>query len=129
MAKLSDFISLIILVIVLGIAVAIGVIAYQIANDITDKTKQKMEKKNITFSREGVKVGVKQVSSEQVADSTQSVLMKVWSSAAWPGYKSKLGWGQSSSGTTTPAATPGGGAEKRKAFPKSASSQQNVKRA
>jgi hypothetical protein len=57
MAKLKDVVGLVVLFIVIL--------------DVAAKTREKMEKKNIKVSRDGLKVGLKQVSSEQVTDSTQ----------------------------------------------------------
>jgi anionic cell wall polymer biosynthesis LytR-Cps2A-Psr (LCP) family protein len=71
MGKLKDLIGLIVLFIVICVACAIGFIAYSIATDVAAKTQEKMEKKNIKVSRDGLKVGLKEVSSEQVSDSTQ----------------------------------------------------------
>lgn len=71
MAKFKDLVGLVVLFVVICAACAIGFIAYSIANDVAAKTKEKMEKKNIKVSRDGLKVGLKQVSSEQVSDSTQ----------------------------------------------------------
>lgn len=68
-------------------------VAYQIwvvVNDIGDATTKKMEKKNIVLTKDGVKVGVKEVRNEEYVDKTQSVLMKAWNMSSWPGYKSKL---------------------------------------
>lgn len=71
MAKLKDLVGLFVLFIVIGAACAVGYVAYSIANDVAAKTQEKMEKKNIKVSRDGLKVSLKQVSSEQVSDSTQ----------------------------------------------------------
>ncbi|KAK5070556.1 hypothetical protein LTR64_000227 [Lithohypha guttulata] len=49
----------------------VGFLAYQIAVDVADKTSKKMEKKNVSLSKDGLKVGVKEVSAEQIGDSTQ----------------------------------------------------------
>lgn len=49
-----------------------------------------MEKKNIVLTKDGVKVGVKEVRNEEYVDKTQSVLMKAWNMSSWPGYQSKI---------------------------------------
>jgi hypothetical protein len=54
------------------VAAFIGYLAYSVANDVSDKAAKRMEKKNIKFSKEGMKVGVKEISTEDVSDSTQS---------------------------------------------------------
>jgi len=73
MAKsaLGQIVPLIIAFILLAIITAVGFVAYSIACDVADKTSKKMEKKNISVSRDGLKVGVKELSAEQVGDSTQ----------------------------------------------------------
>lgn len=71
MAKFKDLVGLFVLFIVICAVCAVGYVAYSIANDVAAKTQEKMEKKNIKVSRDGLKVGLKQVTSEQVSDSTQ----------------------------------------------------------
>ena len=44
---------------------------YTIATDVADKTSKKMEKKNISFGKEGMKIGVKEVKNENYVDQTQ----------------------------------------------------------
>jgi beta-lactam-binding protein with PASTA domain len=72
MGKASNLVPLLILFVLIAIAAFVGFIAYSVANDVSDKAAKRMEKKNIKFSKEGMKVGVKEVSTEDVADSTQS---------------------------------------------------------
>lgn len=67
----SSLVPLIILFIVIVVAAAIGFVVYQIANEVADKTAKKMEKHNVSFGPEGVKVGVKNLTAEEVGDSTQ----------------------------------------------------------
>lgn len=73
MAKsaLGSILPLVITFILLAVVAVVGFVAYQIACDVADKTSKKMEKKNVSFSKDGLKVGVKEVSAEQVGDSTQ----------------------------------------------------------
>jgi hypothetical protein len=49
-----------------------------------------MEKKNVVFTKDGVKVGVKEVKHEDYKDKTQSVLVSAWNLSSWPAYKSRL---------------------------------------
>jgi len=44
---------------------------YLWTNDLANKGKQTMEKKNVSFTKDGMKVGVKQMSEEEYADRTQ----------------------------------------------------------
>ena len=48
-----------------------------------------MKKKNVVFTRSGLKVGVKEVRNERYVDKTQSILVKAWNLSTWPGYKSR----------------------------------------
>ena len=67
----ANLIPLIILAVVVLAAGAIGFVAYKIATEVKGHTKEKLQKKNILFSRTGMKVGVKEVTREQQEDSTQ----------------------------------------------------------
>ncbi|KAL2423257.1 hypothetical protein ABEF95_001763 [Exophiala dermatitidis] len=89
-----QIVSLIIVFVVVGVLAAIGFVAYSIAHDVGHHTRQKLEKKNVSFSRQGMKVGVKERTLEQQEDAAQSVITKIWNNSSWPGYKSRLGWGQ-----------------------------------
>ena len=40
-----------------------------------------MEKKNVVFTKDGAKVGVKEVSAEQYADKTQKAFINTWNAA------------------------------------------------
>jgi len=71
MAKLATLLPLIILVVVVAILAAIGFVVYSIAHDVGRHTRVKLERKNVSFSRDGMKVGVKEVTLEQQEDATQ----------------------------------------------------------
>ncbi|KAL2053774.1 hypothetical protein ABVK25_006079 [Lepraria finkii] len=92
MTILGKLVPLVILFIVLAIAAFIGYAIYTIATDIADKTSKKMEQKNVSFGKEGMKIGVKEIKTENYVDQTQSLLVKAWNYSSWPAYKSRLGW-------------------------------------
>ncbi|OAL17640.1 hypothetical protein AYO22_11430 [Fonsecaea multimorphosa] len=71
MAKTRDLVPLIILIVLVAIIAAVGFVAYTIAHDVGHKTRQKLERKNVSFSRDGMKVLVKEVSREQQEDAAQ----------------------------------------------------------
>lgn len=71
MAKTGDIISFILLLVAVAILAVVGFVAYSIAHDVGHKTRQKLEKKHVSFSRDGMKVGVKEVTVEQQEDATQ----------------------------------------------------------
>ncbi|KAF2753598.1 hypothetical protein EJ05DRAFT_489788 [Pseudovirgaria hyperparasitica] len=95
---MGAFWRLIPLVILFGVIGAMAYVGYQMylyANDLKDKGLKNMEKKNVTFTKDGMKVGVKEVRDEDYADKTQNVLVNVWNNASFPAYKSPvMGWMQ-----------------------------------
>lgn len=86
----NSIVPLVILLIVVGLFAVIGFVVYTVIQDISNKTKAKMEKKNISFTKDGVKVSMKEVRDEDYKDQTQSVLVKVWNNTSFPAYKSRL---------------------------------------
>lgn len=60
-----------------------------------------MQKKNVVFTKDGMKVGVKEMKTENYVDTTQSFLVKAWNLSEWPAYKSRLGWNKTAEPTTT----------------------------
>ena len=71
MSKAGHIISFIIFLVVVVFVAAVGYIAYSIAHDVGHNTRQKLEKKNVSFSREGMKVGVHERSAEHEEDAAQ----------------------------------------------------------
>jgi len=68
---------------ILGIALIAGAgwVGYQIyisVNKIRDNASQSMGNKNVVFTKDGVKVGVKQVKNENYVDATQGWVVKAW---------------------------------------------------
>ena len=49
-----------------------------------------MQSKNVVFTKDGLKVGVKEVKTESYVDKTQGYLVKAWNLSTWPEYKSRL---------------------------------------
>lgn len=71
MARTNSVVPLIILFLVVGVLAAVGFVVYTIVQDISNKTKARMEKKHIQFSKDGLKVSVKEVNDEEYKDQTQ----------------------------------------------------------
>ncbi|KAF6218572.1 hypothetical protein HO133_005922 [Letharia lupina] len=90
MTLLSKVVPLVIFFIVLTVAAFIGYAVYTIATDVAEKTSKKMEKKNISFGKDGMKIGIKEVRNENYVDQTQSLLVKAWNYSSWPAYKSRF---------------------------------------
>ncbi|KAB8247158.1 hypothetical protein F9C07_2225967 [Aspergillus flavus] len=107
----GSLVPLIILVVIVTILAVIGYITYSIVQEVTRNTKSKMEKKNVLWTKDGMKVGVKEINNEDYQDRTQSVLVNMWNHTSFPAYKSRL-WNM-----TQPAAEVQQ-AEKRKGYSK-----------
>ncbi|KAJ5130660.1 uncharacterized protein N7515_006699 [Penicillium bovifimosum] len=104
-----NLVPLVLLLVFVGILAAVGFVVYSIMQDVSKNTREKMERKNIAFTKDGMKVQVKEVKDEAYKDRTQSVLVNMWNHTSFPAYKSRL-WdmtGSSSSDQKT-------GAQKRK---------------
>lgn len=72
MASFTSLLPLIILFVVVGGGAYIGYQIYLWSNEMTERGKQHMEKKNMSFTKEGgLKVGVKEMKSEKYEDRTQ----------------------------------------------------------
>lgn len=74
MALLSKLVPLIILFLVLAFASFVGYVIYTVATDVADKTSKKMEQKNVSFGKEGMKIGVKELKTENYVDQTQKYM-------------------------------------------------------
>jgi len=91
MGALGTLIPLVMLFAFVGALAYFGYQMYEFANELSERGKKKMEKKNISFTKDGgLKVGVKDVKGEAYEDKTQSVLVKAWNFASFPGYKSRM---------------------------------------
>ncbi|KAJ4334779.1 hypothetical protein N0V87_006583 [Didymella glomerata] len=76
--------NLIPLVILFLVVAGVGWVGYQIylySNELAERGVRKMEKKNVVFGPDGMKVGVKEVSAEDYADKTQRAFVKTWNAA------------------------------------------------
>ena len=67
----TKLLPLLVLVVVLGVGAFVGYQIYVIVNDIAASTNKRLEQKNVTFSKDGMKVGVKEVKTETYVDQTQ----------------------------------------------------------
>lgn len=57
---------------------------------ISAAANDKIQSKNVVFTKDGMKVGVKELRTESYVDTTQGFLVKAWNLSTWPGYKSRL---------------------------------------
>lgn len=67
----QNLIPLLILLVVVGILAAFGFVLYSIAQSVGQTTREKMEKKHVLFSKDGMKVGVKELKDEDYKDRSQ----------------------------------------------------------
>ena len=70
MAK-HNIVPLIILLLVVGILAAVGYVAYSIAQGVSKTAREKMERKHIAITKDGMKVQVKEINDEEYKDNTQ----------------------------------------------------------
>ncbi|PQE13412.1 cytochrome p450 monooxygenase protein [Rutstroemia sp. NJR-2017a BVV2] len=81
----------ILLLFLLGLAF-IGYQIYLTTQKISVAASDKMQRKNVVFTKDGVRVGVKEMKNENYVDKTQGFLVKAWTLSSWPAYQSRLGW-------------------------------------
>lgn len=107
-SALNKLLPLIILFIVLAGFAFVGYHLYLTFQKISSTTSEKMQSKNVVFTKDGMKVGVKEMKNENYVDKTQSFLVKAWNLSSFPAYKSRLGWNK------TAEETPSSGVASRK---------------
>ncbi|KAL3475007.1 hypothetical protein BJX99DRAFT_230355 [Aspergillus californicus] len=110
----NRLLPLIILLIVVVILAVVGYIAYSIVQEVSNKTKNSMEKRNVMFTKDGMKVGVREVKEEDYVDRSQSVLVNMWNHTSFPAYKSRL-WDMTGSASGSGSGNGEGHVEQRKA--------------
>jgi hypothetical protein len=86
---------------VLGVFAFVGYHIYISMQKISSAATDKMQSKNVVFTKDGMKVGVKHLKNENYVDTTQSFLVKAWNLSTWPGYKSRL-WNPEGQAQTKP---------------------------
>ncbi|KAG9682310.1 hypothetical protein KCU95_g4518, partial [Aureobasidium melanogenum] len=90
MGAIANLLPLVILFVFVGAFAFVGYQMYLWTNDLANQGKKSMEKKNVMFTKDGMKVGVKEMSEEEVADRTQSMLVNTWNQTSFPAYKSRF---------------------------------------
>ncbi|KAJ5287505.1 hypothetical protein N7478_003191, partial [Penicillium angulare] len=105
----KNLLPLFFLVVFVGILAGVGYVVYSIVQDVSKNTKEKMERKHMVFSKDGMKVRVKEIKDEEYKDRSQSVLVNIWNHTSFPAYKSRL-WDMGGADATKTEH----GAEKRK---------------
>ncbi|KAK5169047.1 uncharacterized protein LTR77_006356 [Saxophila tyrrhenica] len=105
MAGLANLIPLLVLFIVIGGGGYVGYQIYLWSNEMTDRGKKHMEKKHMSFTKDGgLKVGVKERTDEAYTDKTQNVLVNVWNNAQ-PGSAKRTNSSQARPSTSRTASS------------------------
>lgn len=73
-----QILPLVITFLFLGIAAWVGYQIYLAATQMKGNVKERIGKKNVVFTKDGVRVGVKHVENEKYVDATQSWAVKAW---------------------------------------------------
>ncbi|KAK8044826.1 hypothetical protein PG993_004850 [Apiospora rasikravindrae] len=74
--------SLLVLFLFVGGAVFVGYHIWASVGKIQQSAADRMARKNVVFTKDGVRVGVKQMEQERYVDATQSWFVKAWNMAA-----------------------------------------------
>ncbi|KAI1082615.1 hypothetical protein F5B20DRAFT_531995 [Whalleya microplaca] len=77
-STISQVLPLLILLVFLSGAAFVGYQIYLSVSKIRDNASQRMARKNVVFTKDGMKVGVKHVEEEKYVDATQSWVVKAW---------------------------------------------------
>ncbi|TGO81116.1 hypothetical protein BPOR_1341g00010 [Botrytis porri] len=88
----SKLLPLLIFLIVVGAFAFVGYQVYLVTQQVSKSASDKMASKNVSFTKDGVKVGVKELKNESYVDKTQGFLVKAWNLSTWPAYQSRLAW-------------------------------------
>jgi hypothetical protein len=70
-SSFSKILPLLVTFIILGALGWVGFQVYLTATQIADRAGKKLEKKNVIFTKDGMKVGVKEIGTEKYVDSSQ----------------------------------------------------------
>ncbi|KAL5118489.1 hypothetical protein ACEQ8H_003665 [Pleosporales sp. CAS-2024a] len=81
----ANLVPLAVLFSVVGVVAWIGYQIFLYTNELAERGVNKLEKKHVVFTKDGAKVGVKEMSAEKYADKTQKALVKTWNAAQQDG--------------------------------------------
>ncbi|KAH7157206.1 hypothetical protein EDB81DRAFT_789141 [Dactylonectria macrodidyma] len=77
-SALSQVLPLLIFFVIIGAGSWVGYQVYLSAAKIQETASERMGKKNVVFTKDGMRVGVKQMKNENYVDATQSWVVKAW---------------------------------------------------
>jgi hypothetical protein len=82
-----NVLPLVLLLLFVTVLAVVGYVVYTIVQDVGKNTREKMEKKHMVFTKDGMKVQVKEVKDEAYKDRTQrfvpSCLLLCWRRLTW----------------------------------------------
>lgn len=68
---LKNLLPLVFLTLFVAVLAAVGYVVYSIVQDVSKNTREKMERKHVVFSKDGMKVEVKEIKDEEYKDRSQ----------------------------------------------------------
>lgn len=71
MSGLSNLLPLLIFFVFVAVAGFIGYACYTVANEVANKASKSMEKRHMSITKDGMRVGVKEKNQENYVDQTQ----------------------------------------------------------
>ncbi|KAI3393538.1 hypothetical protein diail_4174 [Diaporthe ilicicola] len=77
-SRLGQLVPLVIFFLVVAGFVFVGYHVYQSATKMSGNVSERMGKKNVVWTKDGLKVGVKHVESEKEVDATQRWVVNAW---------------------------------------------------
>jgi len=77
-STLSQLVPLLVTFVLLGAIAWVGYQVYLSVTKIQQQATEKMGTKNVVWTKDGVRVGVKHVQNEAYLDNTQSWVVKAW---------------------------------------------------
>jgi hypothetical protein len=75
-SALSKVAPLLIFAAIVGVVAAVLLQVAKTASDIADNAGKKLEKKNVLITKDGVRVGVKEIRTENYVDKTQRCVLR-----------------------------------------------------
>ena len=71
---LKNLLPLFFLTLFVAVLAAVGYVVYSIVQDVSKNTREKMERKHVVFSKDGMKVEVKEIKDEEYKDRSQRLV-------------------------------------------------------
>lgn len=70
-----NLVPLILLLVFVTVLAVVGYVVYSIVQDVSKNTREKMERKHMVFTKDGMKVQVKEIKDEAYKDRTQRLVV------------------------------------------------------